>query len=225
MKKIIFILTITLVSLGIKAQEVEFTVGADVVSSYVWRGGQLSGASVQPSIGLSVGDFSVSAWGSTDVNGAYKEVDLSAEYSVAGFSILLTDYWASSGKYYMYDSHKTDHIFEASLGYTLPESFPLSISWNTTFAGADYAKANGDRAYSTYVELGYPVTAKDISLEFAAGLTPWEGAYASDFSVINLSLKASKEIKITDSFSLPVFGQLITNPRDEETFFVFGVSF
>jgi len=224
MKKIVYTLIMVLVVSTVKAQT-EFSVGADVVSSYVWRGSQLSGASIQPSLGLSIGDFSLSAWGSSDINGAFKEVDLSAEYSISGFSILFTDYWASSGKYYMYDSHRTEHAFEVSLGYTLPESFPLSISWNTMFAGVDTYKSNGDRACSTYVELGYPITVNDVSLELATGLTPWEGAYASDFSVINVSLKASKEIKITDSFSLPLFGQLITNPRAEETFFVFGVSF
>ena len=224
MKKIVYILIMVLAVGTVKAQT-EFSVGADVVSSYVWRGSQLSGASVQPSLGLSVGDFSLSAWGSADVDGRFKEVDLSAEYSVGGLSILFTDYWASAGKYYMYDSHRTDHSFEVSLAYTLPESFPLSISWNTMFAGADAYKSNEDRAYSTYVEFGYPLTVKDVALELATGLTPWEGAYASDFSIVNVSLKASKDIKITDSFSLPLFGQLITNPRAEETFFVFGVSF
>ena len=227
MKKVIFIVTVVLISLGVKAQGTEFSVGADVVSSYVWRGSQLSGASVQPSLDFSTGDFSISAWGSADIDGNFKEVDLSASYSVSGLTILFTDYWASAGKYYVYDSHKTDHSFEASLAYTLPESFPLSISWNTMIAGADLYKSNGDRAYSTYIEFGYPLTVNDVSLELTTGLTPWESAYAyaSDFSIINVSLKASKEIKITDSFSLPVFGQLITNPHAEETFFVFGVGF
>ena len=35
---------------------------------------------------------------------------------------------------------------------------------------------------------------------------------------------ASKEIKVTDSFSLPVFGSVILNPNSQDLFFVFGFS-
>jgi hypothetical protein len=50
--------------------------------------------------------------------------------------------------------------------------------------------------------------------EAAVGLVPWASDYysASGFSVTNLSLRAAKDIKITDSFSLPLFGQLVANP-------------
>ena len=39
-----------------KAQE--FTVQGDLVSSYVWRGVYQTGASFQPTLGFSIGDFS-----------------------------------------------------------------------------------------------------------------------------------------------------------------------
>jgi len=42
--------------------------------------------------------------------------------------------------------------------------------------------------------------------------------------VINLGLTVSKDIKITDKFTLPVFGSFITNPESENVFFVFGLS-
>ena len=231
MKKIVYILIVVLAIGTAKAQDVEFTVGADVVSSYIWRGGYGSGASIQPSVGLSVIGFSFSAWGSTPFEGstAYKEVDFTASYEIAGLTIALTDYWWEGegvGKYFMYESKKTDHLFEATLEYTLPiEQFPLSLSVNTMFAGADHIKANGDRAYSTYISAAYPFSVNSVDLSASIGLTPSEGIYAEDFSVVNIGLKASKEQKITDSFSLPVFGEIITNPRSEETFFVFGISF
>lgn len=38
-----------------KAQE--FTVQGDLVSSYVWRGVYQTGASFQPTLGFSIGDF------------------------------------------------------------------------------------------------------------------------------------------------------------------------
>jgi hypothetical protein len=64
-------------------------------------------------------------------------------------------------------------------------------------------------------------------LDAAIGLTPWETSFygANGFSVLNVSLKAAKEIKITDSFALPVFGQVVVNPRTEDAFLVIGISF
>jgi hypothetical protein len=233
MKKIIttfFVFAVTF--FGVNAQEesgLNFSVGADLVSSYVWRGGYGAGASIQPSVGLEISGFTLSAWGSTDLyGGGTKEVDFTAGYSISGISLSVTDYWwngEGSYKYYTYDNKKTDHLWEASIGYTLPvASFPLSLSVNTFFAGADRNWAKDKAFYSTYIEAGLPFSVKSINLEAALGLTPSEGLYAPKASVVNLSLKASKEIKINDSFSLPVFGQIITNPRTEDIFLVFGIS-
>jgi hypothetical protein len=234
MKRFVLVLAAIAAVFSVKAQEV--SVGADVVSSYVWRGTYQTSTAIQPSVGFSVGGFSLSAWGSSPVSNeaaifgaAGKEVDFTASYEVAGLSLAVTDYWwAGEGafNYFMYDSHRTEHVYEFTLGYTLPiEKLPLSLSWNTFFAGSDYNNADGKRSYSSYFELGYPFKVKDIGLDAALGLTPWEGTYAPNLSVINISLKATKEIKITDSFTLPVFGQVITNPRSEDIFFVVGASF
>jgi hypothetical protein len=237
MKKLILGVILMACVCLVKAQNEEsslnFSVGADVVSSYIWRGGYCGAASIQPGIGLSVAGFSVGAWGSTDLTGfAAKEVDLTIGYEIAGLSLAVTDYWivgqGSGSKYFTYDAEKGGaHAFEASLGYTLPvESLPLSLSWNTFFAGADGVNGKGERAYSTYVEASYPFAVKTVALDAALGFSPWETtAYGSNgFSVVNISLKATKEIKITDSFSLPLFGQIVINPRSEDTFFVIGIT-
>lgn len=228
MKKIIVAIVVFVCAMNVKAQEesgVDFSVSADVVSSYVWRGlYQGGGATIQPGIGLSVSGFSIGAWGSSNFSGGNKEVDFTVGYEIASLSLAITDYWWEGEEAFNYFKYEDAHHFEASLGYTLPaESFPLSLSWNTIFAGAD-TKADGKRAYSTYISAAYPFSIKSVGLEAAIGITPWEGIYAEEFAVTNISLKASKEIKITDSFSLPVFGQVIINPNSEGIFFVFGVS-
>ena len=47
---------------GVKAQDkVEASVGADLVSGYIWRGQDLGGASIQPAAGISYKGFSCSA--------------------------------------------------------------------------------------------------------------------------------------------------------------------
>ena len=42
------------------------------------------------------------------------------------------------------------------------------------------------------------------------------------FAVTNVSLKATKDIKVTDSFSIPVFGQVVANPCSQNAYLVFG---
>ena len=131
MKKIFFMMTIFLSSAMVWAEDEErcnFSVGADMVSSYVWRGMWLSGTSIQPEIGLSVGGFSIGAWGSVDVAGfgSYKEVDLTASYSFGNFTAGLINYWVSSeweSNYFDF-SENTAHQLEVNLLYTF-DPFPF----------------------------------------------------------------------------------------------------
>jgi hypothetical protein len=233
MRKLVLMVVMAVSVLTVKAQDetsgVSFSADADVVSSYVFRGTlqeAFPGVNVQPSLGLSAGGFSIGAWGSTSINGiGAKEVDLAASYAIAGLSIGITDYWITgvNADYFNFDKDKgTAHTLEANLSYTLPESFPLSISWNTNFAGYDALNSDGDEAYSTYVGLTCPFEVKGVNLEAELGFTPWEGAYSDGFNVVNVSLKAAKEIKITNDFSLPVFAQYIVNPYLEDANLVFG---
>lgn len=67
MKKFIIILLSVISPVVLKAQEenkgVSFNVQGDLVSSYIWRGMYQSGAAVQPTLGLQVAGFSLTAWG------------------------------------------------------------------------------------------------------------------------------------------------------------------
>ena len=100
----------------------EVSLGADVVSKYVWRGfDQGSGASVQPSLGLAYKGVSLSAWGSTSITDLEpKEFDITLGYSIGGVGITVTDYWWSSesGKYgYYKDSRGKDSSMGKELFY------------------------------------------------------------------------------------------------------------
>lgn len=111
------------------------------------RGGA---ASFQPTLGVSVGNFSLTAWGSTSLSESNKEIDLTAAYKFgeAGPTLSVASLWwngqadVANGEltndYFHFKSGDTGHHFEAGLAYTLPvEKFPLSIAWYTMFAGAD----------------------------------------------------------------------------------------
>lgn len=230
------VMTVALLSTAMpfttKAQDkVEASVGADVVSNYIWRGTDCGGVSIQPSMSVGYKGLSLTAWGSVGIDkDDAREIDLTLSYTTGGLSVAITDYWFAyhkedggyTGDYFKYGAHSTPHIFEATLGYDFG---PLTLSWNTYFAGDDYVKADGDRAYSTYIGISAPFRLGGLDWSAEVGFTPWEGAYADKFNVTNLTLKAEKEIKFTNSFSLPIFAQLTFNPHTEGTYFVFGLSF
>jgi len=217
-----------------KAQDkVEASAGADLVSGYIWRGQDLGGVSIQPGLTLSYKGFSVSAWGSVGLESSdTKEMDLTLGYTVGGFSISVTDYWFNGGKGYLhYDAHDTSHVFEAQIGYDFG---PVAVNWYTNFAGADYMKYDGSRAYSSYISVAAPFKLGGLDWAAEIGATPWETSFynATDncpgsdgFTVCDISLSASKEVRITDSFSLPLFVKATWNPRTEGAYFVAGISF
>ena len=226
MKKIVLMAIMFATGMSATAQdEVETTVSADVVSTYVWRGMECGSAAIQPTLGIGYKGLSLSAWGSyglVDTNDA-KEFDLTLAYSTGGFNIGITDYWFNTPeeRYFLYDANKTSHIFEANIGYDFG---PLSLQWFTNFAGNDGANKDGKRAYSSYVEVAVPFKLATVDWTATAGAVPWATtSYGTNgFSVTNLALKATKEIKVTDTFSIPVFGQVVGNPCSQNAYLVFG---
>lgn len=205
----------------------------DLVSSYVWRGiKQAAGVSAQPAVSLSLKEFTLGVWGSTDItSNPHKEIDFYASYSKNNLTLTAMDYWWDGENAFRYFSSPTGgnvgHSFETSLAYILPQSFPLSISWNTFLFGMANKRYNGQNSFSTYVELSYPFSVKEIAFRMGAGFTPWSSTiYNTDkFSVTSLYLGATKEVKITESFSLPIFANIIVNPTHEDINFVFGLTF
>lgn len=212
--------------------KLQANISGDLVSSYVWRGiKQTGGISAQPTVSASLNGFSIGAWGSTDItSNNHKEVDVYVSYSRNNITFTATDYWWDGEDALHYFSSPTDgnvgHSLETSLAYTLPQSFPLSISWNTFLLGKANKKINGDNSFSTYIELNYPFSIKEIGFKIGIGFTPWASTiYGTDkFSFTSVHLGASKEIKITESFSVPLFANLIVNPVHEDINFVLGIT-
>ena len=226
LKKVVLVLALLLPGV-IKAQEFNVTAKADFVSDYIWRGAyQNSGFSVQPTLGLSYGNLSLSAWGSqslTKTDGA-QEFDINLSYTIGGLGITVTDYWWN-GITMPYGDYKHDHHFEGTLAYNFGENFPLTLSWSTMFAGGDDNK-DGDRAYSTYINASYNIACPaEITLTPSVGFTPWKGMYDADGAAFtDIALKASKNINITDHFSLPLFVQAIVSPSFDKTYLIAGLS-
>ena len=230
MKKIFSIVMIIIASVSPLHAEIETTLGADLVSEYVWRGAKCGDAAIQPTLGVSMAGIDLSLWGSVGVANFLdtKELDITLSYSIAGASVGVTDYWFSVGdepygRYFKYKKGTTNHVFEAFAGYDFGFA---SISWYTNFAGADY-KANGDAAFSSYCEIAAPFSFGGADWTASLGFVPFEsGLYGTEgFAVTNISLSAGKELEITDSFSLPLSAGLTVNPCSEMAYLTFGISF
>ncbi|MFO7446643.1 MAG: TorF family putative porin [Ignavibacteriaceae bacterium] len=231
-------LFIILISGSVYAQE--FSLGADVVSRYIWRGQELgaNSPSVQPSVEFSAGGFATGFWAalpmaSPEANA--EEIDFYLSYgfdlgNAGGLSLGITDYMLPNADGFQltnfnnYDDTSEDgpgsHALELNVGYSGPESFPISLSFNVFFHGVEDSPI--------YVQLGYTTAVSDVGIDLFVGSAFGDGAAyyltTETFDIVNLGITASKEIKITDSFSLPVFSSVITNPAAESLYFVFGVS-
>lgn len=188
------------------AQESSFSAGVDVVSSYVWRGAQFgSGPAMQPGISFATGGLEIGAWGSNCFSTAEGlEADLYAGYSFDfGLSLGFTDYY--------FGGDWTDgdmHFFEPTLSYSFGDFSLLG------------AYMFGDGVEDTYIEASYAFG--DVSIFAGVG----DGQYTDDteFNVCNVGITYSKEISITDSFSLPMFGSVVLNPSTGGFYTVVGIS-
>lgn len=198
--------------------------GADFVSRYVWRGLDFGNSfSVQPALSFGVGGFEAGFWGSypftADGYGA-EEMDLYLGYSISDFSVLVTDYYfpTAGGKYGNYKDPGS-HTIEVGLSYGGSEAFPLSL--------AAYMNVYNDDDNTVYFEVGYSTEVSGVGVDLFVGGTPGgDGGYyaTTEFNLINVGVTASKDIEITDKFSLHVFSSYVLNPNLEVGYLLFGFS-
>ncbi len=209
---------------NIFAQEVTkskstFDIGADFASRYVWRGLEFSDSpAVQPYLEFKTGDLTLGAWASYETGGQVvgQEFDIYASYAIGPISLGFTDYsfprdLASAG-YFMIRRHTG----EATISFDGVKKFPLSIMIGVN--------VYNDDSNSVYTELKYPFTVDSVKLEaFIAG---GNGIYATNtnYKLTNFGLTASKDIKITDSYSLGVSASAIFNPDTDDSYLVFTIS-
>ena len=210
-KWVLLLMTAIALPVSSMAQDkVEFGVGADVVSKYIWRGTDLGGPSVQPSLSVAYKGLSLTAWGSIGFDSEDdKEVDLTLAYETGNFSLSVTDYW--------YPEYSGAHTFEAQIGYDFGL---LAANWYTNFAG-------DDEEYASYISLIAPFSLIGLDWEAEVGATPWGTDYygTDKFSVCDLSLGASKEFNIGKSFSTTLFAKATYNPTIEKFYAAIGISF
>ena len=239
MKRWVFILIAALAifltaDLCARERGVKFSGGTDLVSTYVWRGVRESGPAFQPSLTMSAGNFSATAWGSVDFDSAYKEMDLTLAYALGPVTLSVADlYWTghADDRYFVFDS-RSPHRIEVGASWVVSEKVPVTLSWYTVLFGAADVNHKGERAYASYFEAACPFTVKTVDMKAGVGMVPRNAAATyltgdRGFCVQNVFLNAGKSwtIKGTDSMSVGVFTNLIWNPALDDVNFVGGISF
>ncbi len=225
------LLVLIVLTSDLNAQEkVETTISSDLVSQYIWRGQDLGNVSIQPTLGIRWKGLELTGWGSLGLSepNDTKEIDLTLSYSCGGFEMAIIDYWTNDGldpkmRYFKYGAHSTNHVFEANIGY---DFHCASVMWSTVFSGNDGFDNKGNRAYSSYFEINFPFKFAAVDWDLNAGAVPYATTFydVDKFSITNLSLKASKEVKVTDSFCIPMFAQFVINPHSQKSYLVFGIT-
>jgi len=208
---------------NVNAQEEEespWNAGLDIYSSYIWRGSKFgSGPAFQPGVSFTTGGFTIGAWGSVSASTDEGfEMDLYSSYAIGGLTIGLTDYYFGGD----WMEYKTMHYLEPSLSYGIGG---FSIAGYYMFlAGTDATEDEPATDFGSsgdmYFEAGYSF--KHVDLKLGAG----DGQYTDngDFKVCVISVGTSKEIKITENFSLPLSGAVILNPSTGGFFITAGIS-
>lgn len=236
------------------AGKAAFSVGADLVSRYIWRGSDYGNSpAVQPAVAFSVAGFKAGFWGSYGLGqyskkindstvanmGHYAEFDFYLSYTWKGFTVTAYDYFFPNplnpnegNKYYNFKPATTGHALELSLSWAGTEKIPLQLYAGTVVYGADKNQdstgvygAGADNNFSTYFEAAYQFNVKGFGVKPFLGAIPFGSAwYGPTGGVVNAGLTVSRSIPITSQYTLPVFGSVITNPRAQSVFLVFGLS-
>ena len=192
--------------------------GADVASSYVWRGTQFgNGPHVQPWMSLGYGNLELGAWGSVPLTAGDggTELDLYVSYDLGPLALTVTNYTfpntspASGGAYV-----DGEGLFEGDY---------LEVSGSGSVGPIDLTVGYFTELEALYIEAGFSIGVVDVAIGYAGeDDSNW---YVSEAGLCNISVGGSKEVKITEDYSLPLFGSLVYNPEAESAFLVFGMSF
>jgi hypothetical protein len=227
------------------------SLGTDLVSSYIWRGSpsiapdgaasSLLSPNLQPNLTAVYKNLSIGSWASYDLVGNYYETDLFVSYTAQKLTFTVTDYfWSYNARYFNYKNANTAHIVEAMVTFNGDDSCPFYLTAATFIYGAD-KRANYDpteadakrQNYSSYIEAGYRFKVGASSVTSFIGATPTDGYYGDGagvagranvkgFQLVNAGVTTTKNLQISDRFSVPLKASLIANPVLEKVFLVVG---
>ncbi|MEI8032150.1 MAG: TorF family putative porin [Chlorobiaceae bacterium] len=207
------------------AQAADFKIGADLVSSYMFRGSEFGDSpAVQPAISYTFKDSGivVGAWGSYAISAnttaskyRYQEVDLYATVPVGDLSFTVTNYYiptlTEGSEIRSFDfTNDGPNTVEVSAAYAKDN---LSLLAAINVAGLETKNAK-------YFEAGYKVYDKDgYAAKVVAGAgneNYYAGSTSTRLGLVNVGFSVAKD-KYTGSY--------VYNPVTEKSNLVFMASF
>lgn len=199
------------------------TVSVDLVSHYIWRGqdyGQTP--SVQPGLSATWKDFTLGYWGAYRIAGSGDhEFDFYLEKTVGPVTFSIWDYWSicdtTSNDFLDYKKNTTSHLLEAQVLLSGGEKLPFNLLGSYIFYGADPTK-------SMYIELQYVHSFGTIDTQIFAGFQPKGEFYASKAAFVNVGCSATKSLKMTKNWSVPLSLSLNYNPDIQKVYLVGGIT-
>ncbi len=232
MKKLILYAALLSIGLTSVPATAEISIGADVVSRYVWRGTDFGdGVSIQPGISYAAGAVEIGAWSSWGLtsNGA-NENDLYVSYSAGPVSVTVTSYFfpgtnSSEAVGAVEDDPTTeedetapgkeavpvdffnvdDHIIELTVGF---EAGSLSLLGAVNVMGADT---------DVYLEAGMDLgSVGDAEVGLAVGIGNKVYTSDGDPMLCNIALNVSQG---------DYFGSYVINPDTKTPYLFIGKSF
>ena len=186
--------------------------GADIASSYVWRGTQFgTGPHVQPWMELGAGNLTGGIWGSFGLNddASGNELDLWVSYDFGPLALTVTNYSFPGAD----GTYSSGGVFDGD----------IEVSGSTSLGPVDLTVGYFTDLEALYIEAGFPIGPVGIAVGYGSDAA---GAFyaGGESGLVNVSFSGEKDIKITEDYSLPVFGSFIYNPDAEAAFLVFGFS-
>jgi len=227
---LIFLLGLSLADVVVFAQSeteesdsLEFSVNADLVSRYVWRGQSYSQSPcIQPDLSLSWKNFELGAWGSYDFSGFSElETDLYLSKTIGPVTLAFWDYWCfndTTMDFFDYDRETSGHLLEAQLLISGDDMIPFNLLGGYFFYGAD-------STHSLYLELQYLYSKGTTELEAFAGYQASGEFYAETSSFVNIGCTVTKPIRVTETWELPLSVSLIMNPDMKSVYIIAGLTF
>lgn len=232
----------------LKETKIPVDMSIEVKNAHIWRGLDVTHNSLIDA-DLRIIDksktFAFGVWGATTFTNDFREFDYYVGFYKGRFSLEVWDVYNFSeknseayntDKAFDYGAHTTGHFVDVRLAYTISESFPLRLGWNTIVFGRDRVKPSpltsaSSARYSTYVEAEYPVMKGqfvDVSLGIAGAFALVDAKvngkkvkghfYGDSNGIVSTTLKVSKAIKFSDSYTLPVTAIATWNPEASKTY-------
>lgn len=228
--QLVVIWVITVVSaLELRAQSGEWYAGSEVVNRYIWRGVQYdNGVNIQPYVMYNIGGFEAGAAASTSFTNDFNEISLWTSYTASTNPVDITfyvgDFYYETGSadFWNFDGVKDGvstgaHNLEGYISLAFNE-IPISLLVSTVFWN--------DPDNSTYAQFSYYRELSGMDAAFHLGMALNKSDYwyyTEKAGLINASFEITREIEVTERFSIPLTGKTILNPYSETFYVVVGI--